>query len=500
MGNNPSSNAKSGGHHTPSSSETPSSGVESPRSHQHHHVLPHHRKDARNIIPAHTTHRSVVPPEASLAQAHGSTSTTASAAAAGNRPKSLPSTAVSSLSGSPHSGVSAALPPTQQQQQQQQVPKAAVPQPPMDEPTKPVDVPFESSSLRSHHSAHAPALMDEGGMPTDSISQLVSHNSIADMYLAHPPRLPLPIEEEVHTPGSPIMGPQDAGPIPDMDMSDRGESSDGMVRKGSGLSAATADDEDAQELLVDKTRPVVPTVLEWKRGGEKVWVTGTIFSWNKKRRLKPVEGKPGCFRATIDILPGTHHVRFLVDGVMQTSPDLPLTVDFGNNLVNYIEVNPDDVPSTEDQSTAAPSSDANAAASGDGQGEDSQAAAQAQDPARTPKGKAVLPPEAYRSEIPAYLLDFDQAEESAAYQNAVAAIEKLPTPPSLPGFLAKPILNAATLMKDDNSVLNMPNHTVLNHLATSSIKNNMLAVSATTRYRNKYVTTIMYKPTSTSEG
>ncbi len=36
-------------------------------------------------------------------------------------------------------------------------------------------------------------------------------------------------------------------------------------------------------------------------------------------------------------------MRFLVDGQMQTSPDLPTTVDFGNNLVNYIEVNPDDV-------------------------------------------------------------------------------------------------------------------------------------------------------------
>jgi hypothetical protein len=40
-------------------------------------------------------------------------------------------------------------------------------------------------------------------------------------------------------------------------------------------------------------------------------------------------------------------------------------------------------------------------------------------------------------------------------------------------------------MKDDNSVLIMPNHTVLNHLATSSIKANVLAVSATTRYKRK---------------
>jgi len=113
-----------------------------------------------------------------------------------------------------------------------------------------------------------------------------------------------------------------------------------------------------------------------------------------------------------------------------------------------------------------------------------------------PKTKPVLPSTRYTSHIPQYLLDLDKAEDSSAYRYAAAAIEKLPAPPSLPGFLGKPILNAATPMKDDNSVLNMPNHTVLNHLATSSIKSNVLAVSATTRYKRKYVTTIMYKPTN----
>jgi hypothetical protein len=83
------------------------------------------------------------------------------------------------------------------------------------------------------------------------------------------------------------------------------------------------------------------------------------------------------------------------------------------------------------------------------------------------------------------LLDFDTAEDSEEYRAAMSAMENLPGPPALPSFLGKPILNAATLIKDDNSVLNMPNHTVLNHLATSSIKDGVLAVSATTRYTSK---------------
>ena len=254
MGNN-SSSSKAG---TPGSSSTtsahhastpPSTGSDSPRSHS--------RREARNIIPPHTTQRSVVPPEASLAQAQGSTVV--------SRPKSLPSTAVSSLSGSPLSSNSVSAKPA----------PVGEPRSSRDghEPTKPVDVPAESTSLRSHHAAHA----------SDGDAYLVPNASITDMYLTRPPRLPLPIEEEVHTPGSPILAAEEG--LPDLDL---GDSSDSMTRKGSALSATTVDEDDADELRVDKTRPVVPTRLEWKRGGSKVYVTGTIFQWNRKQRLHPV--------------------------------------------------------------------------------------------------------------------------------------------------------------------------------------------------------------------
>ncbi|KAH7318714.1 5'-AMP-activated protein kinase beta subunit, interation domain-containing protein [Stachybotrys elegans] len=476
MGNNPSSTAKSGSapgssssaaapH--PISSVSSGSGVSAPASTSsslHSNESPRHsRRDARNIIQPHTTHRTVVPPEASLAQAQGSTVV--------NRPKSLPPTAVSSLSGSPHSVTPA---PAKSGEPSRPAPREEP------EPSKPVNVPFESSSVRSHHSTHA----------SHPDAQLIPNSSITDMYLRGPPRMPLPIEEELHTPGSPILAADDD--IAALDNINLDDSSDNMTRKGSGVSTVTMEEDDAEELRVDKTRPVVPTKIEWKRGGDKIYVTGTIFQWNRKHRLHPVEGKPGCFAATIYILPGTHHLRFLVDGVMQTSPDLPTTVDFGNNLVNYIEVSPEVTIGKQRQQqspTTAPKPES-----------DMRSPSQTKEPPKTPKGRPVRPIESYQSQIPQYLVDFDQAEDSPQYHSALAAIDKLPTPPALPGFLAKPILNAAVLMKDDNSVLNMPNHTVLNHLATSSIKNNVLAVSATTRYRNKYVTTIMYKPSSSDDA
>ena len=104
-------------------------------------------------------------------------------------------------------------------------------------------------------------------------------------HLTRPPRLPLPIEEEVHTPGSPIIAPADLdAPVLDVEALDN----DSLPRRTSALSNTTIDEEDAEELRVDKTKATVPTTFEWRYGGDKVYVTGTIFQWNKKHRLHPV--------------------------------------------------------------------------------------------------------------------------------------------------------------------------------------------------------------------
>ncbi|KAJ2900181.1 putative carbohydrate-binding module family 48 protein [Zalerion maritima] len=361
------------------------------------------------------------------------------------------------------------------------------------EPSKPVAVPIahtEPSSLRSHHSDHVGGSHHVGEMGSGMAGEpgIPNTESVQDMsYLTRPPRLPLPIEEEIHTPGSPIIAPVGTGePLEGLDNLDgAGSASDPeLARNTSVLSQSTQEDDDEEELRVERHRPTVPTRIEWARGGDRVYVTGTIFNWNRKTRLHPVDGKPGVFSAIISILPGTHHLRFLVDNVMTTSPDLPTTVDFGNNLVNYIEVSPDDISNVA-------AAEATSAITARREGEEPKPG---QEEAALRRKRQAPPIEAYTKEISQFLLDYDQTEENQDYIDGCAAVEKLPGPPSLPGFLGKPILNSQSLVKDDNSVLTMPNHTVLNHLATSSIKHNILAVSATTRYRNKYVTTIVYKP------
>ncbi|KAI6709137.1 hypothetical protein PZA11_002751 [Diplocarpon coronariae] len=473
MGNSPSTNAKSPASSSPSPSPSPSGNESSSRPSST-------RRDPRKLIQAQRA-----PAEPSLAQARGTTHKRNSPSQAAPQQQQPALTQNSTPSIQSQMGA--------QQSKDQPEPEIR------DLPSKPVNVPTpapnaDSSSARSYSQSIEPS----GPPATQDMSY----------HLTRPPRLPLPIEEEVHTPGSPIIAPTDMDvPVLDVESLDNEKT---LHRRSSALSTTTVDEEDAEELQIDKTKATVPTTFEWKTTGmsekvhEKVYVTGTIFQWNKKYRLHAVDGQPDLLRAVIHVCPGTHHIRFIVDNVMQCSKDLPTTVDFGNNLVNYIEVSADDIPKDVPRTIQAPGAPVqgiegvnNTYAKIPSKPDASPEVEEGEDPKapKLPKTKPVLPSERYSSYVPQYLVDLDKAEDSSAYQYAAAAIEKLPTPPSLPGFLGKPILNAATPMKDDNSVLTMPNHTVLNHLATSSIKNNILAVSATTRYKRKYVTTIMYKPT-----
>jgi hypothetical protein len=104
------------------------------------------------------------------------------------------------------------------------------------------------------------------------------------VYLSRPPRLPLPIEEEVYTPGSPVIPPQDITSAIEP-IEDEAE----LTKKTSMLSTTTADDEEIGDdtyFFQDSSgQPVVPTLIEWRQGGDKVYLTGTFVDWDKKVRL-----------------------------------------------------------------------------------------------------------------------------------------------------------------------------------------------------------------------
>jgi hypothetical protein len=220
--------------------------------------------------------------------------------------------------------------------------------------------------------------------------------------------------------------------------------------------------------------------------------------------------------AIIKLQPGTYHLKFIVDGDMVLSKHLPTAVDFTNSLVNYIEVVPKEgqslVPPTSAESSAIPVPISGSVGISEKQSVVSYRAPPGVHPPLTlpptpellavtdaglpapsrssipgiPRSLKLRDGEQFHNEIPMVLKDLDAPEESRRYQrtNAVTSTSLAP-PPSLPQFLGKSILNGTTPMKDDASVLILPNHTVLNHLATTNIKNKTLASSGTTRYGRK---------------
>lgn len=100
--------------------------------------------------------------------------------------------------------------------------------------------------------------------------------------LGLPPRLPLPIGEELHTPGSPIIDALGSLALHEGDV-------DGVLpRQSSMISNTTIDDDELGDEL--RSYPAdggktVPTWLYWKGGGDRVYVTGTFTGWSRKFRM-----------------------------------------------------------------------------------------------------------------------------------------------------------------------------------------------------------------------
>ncbi len=393
--------------------------------------------------------------------------------------------------------------------------------------SQPVDVPVATShdELAAQDDFTPPISPSPFGLPASVFTR--------------PPRLPLPIERDPEPP-SPILTPQDAHRPHSQNDGDDAE----LRKQTSMLSSTTLDDEEGADIQQytmenDPLATRIETLLYYRGDARHVYVTGTFVNWEKKFRMHR-DGQ-NVFRTIIPLLPGTHHIIFLVDGEPKMSTDMPTTVDFANTLVNYIEVIAPTSPA-DGQQQPAQAIPIPGATGTDGQGmpllddqpipgapgtlnEDELATIRAtgaalpnQPPSslrphslpgppapltqqqaqqhayqnrdqrsQAKKVKPQVPRPKYTREIPPLLLHLDlyNTPDDPRYRLSSKAIQHLPQPPSLPMFMSKSILNATTPQKDDASVLTMPNHTVLNHLATSSIRQGVLATSGTTRYKRK---------------
>jgi hypothetical protein len=170
-------------------------------------------------------------------------------------------------------------PPAREQKQSNASPPPAAPE---ESVLVPAHSHFASESIEEGLGGHSPEVA-----PTALPEPDLDHDDylLPPSQISRPPRLPLPIEQEVYTPGSPIISPADLSlPLDAAGI-------DGVLpRRASMLSSTTVDDDDLideEELRALEATParVVPTVIEWRQGGEKVYVTGTFAGWDRKFRL-----------------------------------------------------------------------------------------------------------------------------------------------------------------------------------------------------------------------
>ncbi|EJS44045.1 gal83p [Saccharomyces arboricola H-6] len=253
-----------------------------------------------------------------------------------------------------------------------------------------------------------------------------------------------------------------------------------------------------------------PVDITWQQGGNKVYVTGSFTGWRKMIGLVPVPGQPGLMHVKLQLPPGTHRFRFIVDNELRFSDYLPTATDQMGNFVNYMEITaPPDWSKEPQQKTL----DNNTNHPDDSQPAKRPMSARSRIALEIEKepddmgdgytrfhGETLSKPNLeYTQDIPAvftdpnvmeqYYLTLDQQQNN--HQNMAWL-----TPPQLPPHLENVILNSYSNAQTDNTsgALPIPNHVILNHLATSSIKHNTLCVASIVRYRQKYVTQILYTP------
>lgn len=212
----------------------------------------------------------------------------------------------------------------------------------------------------------------------------------------------------------------------------------------------------------------VPTAFKWSLGGERVFVTGSFNNWQGKIMMHPNEDNKDEFVLIIDIPPGCHQYKFIVDEKWRLNPNAPTVVVQGvvNNVVEVkrpvFELSATDVPFDDSDD------------------------------------------------------DFDEFKRKLEYGQSVPPADAYTSlPQKMPPHLrAEHLAVNADINKTDPYVLPIPQHVTLNHLCMmhpeaiqgpptqSSDKRDVIVTSITQRFKTKpyisvtpkFVTLVYYRP------
>lgn len=216
----------------------------------------------------------------------------------------------------------------------------------------------------------------------------------------------------------------------------------------------------------------VPTVFRWEHGGRQVYITGTFNGWS---RQIPMHRSGNDFTYIHNLKRGKHAFKFIVDDEWRFAPDQPTVADIEGRINNFIDVT-DFKAYTGDRDferEKAAAEYGSSAAPVEEQNDDEDAGLQASGGPKPDKDGEV-----FSHNMP----DVDDYTRE---------------PPPLPPHLRHIILNKPPQLQD-TAALPVPQHVALNHLYCTAIRDNMMVLGITQRYKTKFVTTVYYSPCSSS--
>jgi len=196
----------------------------------------------------------------------------------------------------------------------------------------------------------------------------------------------------------------------------------------------------------DTSQNCLPTIIKYPGAGKEVSVCGTFSDWKPIPMVKSQKD----FVALIDLPVGEHQYKFLVDEEWVHDANQPAVKNEIGSKNNVIKIQQDDFDAFTALDMDTKSTNVKHRRGGE---------------------------KKFAQDVP-----------------SLHSFENRTGPPVLPPHLLQVILNKDTPLSCEPTLLPEPNHVMINHLYALSIKDGVMVLSSTQRYRKKYVTTLLYKP------
>ena len=266
------------------------------------------------------------------------------------------------------------------------------------------------------------------------------------------------------------------------------------IAGGAGVNSKQQTQQQQQQLnlatLAAADDDTVPTVFRWEHGGRQVYITGTFNGWS---RQIPMHRSGNDFTYIHNLKRGKHAFKFIVDDEWRFAPDQPTVADIEGRINNFIDVT-DFKAYTGDKdferekaaayySQPRKNGNDSAGAGGDDSGT----------PGGTGEGGGGNTPGSTGANANNAPDAFTDPDGEVFTLNMPDLDEYTKDPPPLPPHLRHIILNKPPQLSD-TAALPVPQHVALNHLYCTAIKDNMMVLGITQRFRTKFVTTVYYSP------